>query len=106
TAVYNFSHAPVAQLDRANASGALGREFESLRARQQSETDMVGRLKISVRADAVRQLFMALEGDAKQIGTCWFCGDKLPTVRTAHRGKLTGNHRLHCPFEALGEAAQ
>jgi hypothetical protein len=26
--------APVAQLDRANASGALGREFESLRARQ------------------------------------------------------------------------
>ena len=24
--------APVAQLDRANASGALGREFESLRA--------------------------------------------------------------------------
>jgi hypothetical protein len=26
--------APVAQLDRANASGALGREFESLRAHQ------------------------------------------------------------------------
>src|SRR5512146_1604129 len=29
-----FVSAPVAQLDRANASGALGREFESLRARQ------------------------------------------------------------------------
>ncbi len=29
-----FASAPVAQLDRANASGALGREFESLRARQ------------------------------------------------------------------------
>jgi hypothetical protein len=28
--------APVAQLDRANASGALGREFESLRARQKT----------------------------------------------------------------------
>jgi hypothetical protein len=31
---YNESHAPVAQLDRAIASGAIGREFESLRARQ------------------------------------------------------------------------
>ena len=29
-------YAPVAQLDRANASGALGREFESLRARHSS----------------------------------------------------------------------
>ena len=28
--------APVAQLDRANASGALGREFEPLRAHQPS----------------------------------------------------------------------
>ena len=34
TRVYNFASAPVAQLDRANASGALGREFESLRAHQ------------------------------------------------------------------------
>src|SRR3974390_497258 len=32
--VYNFGDAPVAQLDRAIASGAIGREFESLRARQ------------------------------------------------------------------------
>ena len=30
---YLARSAPVAQLDRANASGALGREFESLRAR-------------------------------------------------------------------------
>ena len=28
----SLKNAPVAQLDRANASGALGREFESLRA--------------------------------------------------------------------------
>ena len=28
------TNAPVAQLDRAIASGAIGREFESLRARQ------------------------------------------------------------------------
>ena len=34
--MYNFKSAPVAQLDRAIASGAIGREFESLRARQQS----------------------------------------------------------------------
>jgi hypothetical protein len=34
--VYNFCSAPVAQLDRANASGALGREFESLRAHHSS----------------------------------------------------------------------
>jgi hypothetical protein len=33
--MYNFESAPVAQLDRAIASGAIGREFESLRARQQ-----------------------------------------------------------------------
>ena len=33
-AVYNYASAPVAQLDRAIASGAIGREFESLRARQ------------------------------------------------------------------------
>ena len=30
--LYSWRRAPVAQLDRANASGALGREFESLRA--------------------------------------------------------------------------
>src|ERR1041385_1977208 len=30
----NWRHAPVAQLDRAVASGATGREFESLRAHQ------------------------------------------------------------------------
>ena len=29
----DYKHAPVAQLDRAAASGAVGREFESLRAR-------------------------------------------------------------------------
>ena len=32
----NWRHAPVAQLDRAVASGATGREFESLRAHQLS----------------------------------------------------------------------
>ena len=36
--VFPCECAPVAQLDRANASGALGREFESLRARQISTT--------------------------------------------------------------------
>src|SRR3954465_12273262 len=34
------TYAPVAQLDRANASGALGREFESLRARHTSISPM------------------------------------------------------------------
>src|SRR5271157_650261 len=34
--MYNFWSAPVAQMDRAIASGAIGREFESLRARQNS----------------------------------------------------------------------
>src|ERR1043166_8104675 len=33
-----FERAPVAQLDRAIASGAIGREFESLRARQSSSS--------------------------------------------------------------------
>src|SRR5262252_2956785 len=33
-AMYTWDSAPVAQLDRAAASGAVGREFESLRARQ------------------------------------------------------------------------
>ena len=33
-AMYTCKYAPVAQLDRAAASGAVGREFESLRARQ------------------------------------------------------------------------
>ena len=33
-----FERAPVAQLDRAIASGAIGREFESLRARQISSS--------------------------------------------------------------------
>jgi hypothetical protein len=32
--LYNETTAPVAQLDRAVASGATGREFESLRAHQ------------------------------------------------------------------------
>src|ERR1035438_6018562 len=36
-----FSSAPVAQLDRAIASGAIGREFESLRARQSSSSPSV-----------------------------------------------------------------
>ena len=31
---YNYRTAPVAQMDRAIASGAIGREFESLRAHQ------------------------------------------------------------------------
>ena len=35
--------APVAQLDRANASGALGREFESLRARHTHLELLLGR---------------------------------------------------------------
>jgi hypothetical protein len=34
--VVHFQYAPVAQLDRAVASGATGREFESLRAHQNS----------------------------------------------------------------------
>src|SRR5208283_593050 len=39
--VYNFRSAPVAQMDRAIASGAIGREFESLRARQISSCPSV-----------------------------------------------------------------
>src|SRR6476646_6535134 len=36
--MYTDKYAPVAQLDRAAASGAVGREFESLRARQSSSS--------------------------------------------------------------------
>ena len=40
---YNLKRvAPVAQLDRAIASGAIGREFESLRARQENIFSVYG----------------------------------------------------------------
>src|ERR1035438_714698 len=40
--------APVAQLDRAIASGAIGREFESLRARQNSPPQAVLSQRIEI----------------------------------------------------------
>ncbi len=60
---------------------------------------MVGRINISAEAEAVRQLFMSLERDAKKIKTCWFCGFTLPTSKLANQGYLTGNHAPHCPLE-------
>jgi hypothetical protein len=67
---------------------------------------MVGRIKISTQADAVRHLFMALEKDARQIKDCWFCGSPLSTMKLANQGSLAGNHRNSCPFEELAAAAE
>jgi hypothetical protein len=49
----NWRHAPVAQLDRAAASGAVGREFESLRARHLLP-DPSATLGISARGSIVK----------------------------------------------------
>ena len=43
----NWKYAPVAQLDRAAASGAVGREFESLRARHSFDFARVNGRKLS-----------------------------------------------------------
>ena|SRR5579872_5196597 len=67
---------------------------------------MVGRIKISRQADAVRHLFMDLEKNAKSIKTCWFCGSNLPTMRLANQGFLRGNHGTDCPFENLAVAGE
>jgi hypothetical protein len=67
---------------------------------------MVGRINISAEAEAVRQLFMSLERDAKKIKTCWFCGFTLPTSKLANQGYLTGNHGPHCPLEGLASGAE
>jgi|SRR5579864_3248627 len=67
---------------------------------------MVGKLKISSQAEAVRQLFMALEKDAKQIKTCWLCRSQLPQLKLANQGHLTGNHERGCPFEELAAAGE
>ena len=48
-----MGHAPVAQLDRALASGAKGRRFESFRAHQIPEVSDVGGRKLVV---AIAQL--------------------------------------------------
>lgn len=63
-------------------------------------------MKISRQADAVRHLFMELESVAKQIGACCFCGERLPTMKFAHRGHLKGNHKNGCPFEELAIAGE
>ena len=67
---------------------------------------MVGRIKISRQADAVRHLFMALEKDAEKIKNCWFCGSALPTMKLANQGYLAENHHATCPFESLAIAAE
>lgn len=67
---------------------------------------MVGRLKISRQAEAVRQIFMDFEKDAKKIKTCWFCGSPWSTIKLANQGHLSGNHKPECPFEKLAIAAE
>ena len=42
---YNYRTAPVAQMDRAIASGAIGREFESLRAHHYFDFPVIERVK-------------------------------------------------------------
>jgi hypothetical protein len=68
--------------------------------------DMVGRIKISSQADGVRHLFMALEQDAKKIKECWFCGSKLPQMKRANQGHMTGNHSSSCTLEELARACE
>ena len=65
---------------------------------------MVGKLRISEQTEAVRQLFMEFEKNAKRIGTCCFCGSSWPAMKLAHQGHLTGNHQVNCPFEQLAAA--
>ena len=67
---------------------------------------MVGKLRISPRADAVRHLFMEFEKHGKKLRPCPFCGAAWPTLRLANRGHLTGNHELSCPFEQIAEAVE
>src|ERR1019366_7944166 len=67
---------------------------------------MVGRLKISPQAEAVRQLFMALEENAKRIKTCWFCASQLSRLKLANQGHLSGNHKPGCVFEELATAGE
>lgn len=67
---------------------------------------MVGKINISPRAEAVRQLFMSLEKHAKKIKACWFCGASLPTTKLANQGYLSGNHQAFCVFEKLAVAGE
>lgn len=67
---------------------------------------MVGKLKISSQGEAVRQLFIALEKNAKKIKTCWFCDSPLPELKLANQGYLTGNHKPGCPFEELATVGE
>ena len=67
---------------------------------------MVGRLRISHEAKAVRHFFIALEKNATKIKTCWFCGHELPTHKLANQGHLSGNHAPDCPLEKLATATE
>jgi hypothetical protein len=67
---------------------------------------MVGRLKISKQAEAVRRIFMDLEEDAKKIKTCWLCDSQLSAIKSAHQGHFRGNHKPECPFEKLAIAGE
>jgi hypothetical protein len=67
---------------------------------------MVGRINISRQADAVRHLFMALEKSAKKIGSCWFCGTPLSTMKLANQGYLKGNHTAECLLGQLADAGE
>ena len=66
----------------------------------------MGRLKISPQAEAVRQLFMALEENAKRIKTCWFRASQLSRLKLANQGHLSGNHKPGCVFEELATAGE
>lgn len=67
---------------------------------------MVGRLKISRQAQAVREIFMDLEKNAKRIKTCWFCGSAFSSIKLANKGYFSGNHKPDCPFEKLATAGE
>jgi hypothetical protein len=67
---------------------------------------VVGKLKISSQADAVRHLFMALEKKAKKIKLCWLCRSPLSPLKLANQGHLSGNHKPNCPFEELAGIAE
>jgi len=67
---------------------------------------MVGKLKMNPEASAVRDLFMALEKNAKSLRSCWLCGFPLSAQKLAHQGHLSGNHQPNCACEELAGVAE
>ena len=65
-------------------------------------------VKISERASAVQNLFMAFEEEAKRkkLDKCWFCGEPWTRSKSAYQGTTCGNHLDGCPFENLAAALE